>query len=255
MVVRGDPRQLDDATFHAGTGSGSVSEWVDEPNRLHLYVLDAYRDRDGVLSYDVAARSLDGSGDQERDGRLGRARTAPVGDDTALVTSRLANTGEAGEGVHGSDVYRLSASVDGAGWDVTLPYELTAVEAGDAASVAAYATAQDGAAREATVTITATSESDPDVVTTTSVTLTRHDLRVTPASTARLVGDYAAEGVLTRGESARLAAQIGLVATLPPHAADKALDRFQRFAADVASEGRRNLASAALVSAADDLRH
>lgn len=255
MVVRGDPRQLDDATFHAGTGSGSVSEWVDEPNRLHLYVLDAYRDRDGVLSYDVAARSLDGSGDQERDGRLGRARTAPVGDDTALVTSRLANTGEAGEGVHGSDVYRLSASVDGAGWDVTLPYELTAVEAGDAASVAAYATAQDGAAREATVTITATSESDPDVVTTTSVTLTRHDLRVTPASTARLVGDYAAEGVLTRGESARLAAQIGLVATLPPHAADKALDRFQRFAADVASEGRRNLASAALVSAAADLRH
>ncbi|MFC7879007.1 M6 family metalloprotease domain-containing protein [Isoptericola sp. NPDC057391] len=254
MVVRGDPRQLDDATFHAGTGSGSVSEWVDEPNRLHLYVLDAYRDRDGVLSYDVAARSLDGSGDQERDGRLGRARTAPVGGGTALVTSRLANTGEAGDGVHGSDVYRLSATVDGEGWDVTLPYELTAVEAGDAEPVAAYATAGDGAARSATVTITATSESDPDVVTTTTVTLTRHDLRVTPGSTARLVGDYAVQGVLTRGESARLLTQVGLAATLPPRAADKALDRFQRFAADVASEGRRNLASAALVSAAQDLR-
>lgn len=253
-VVRGDPRQLDDATFHAGTASGSASEWVDEPNGLHLYVLDTHRDSDGVLSYDVAARSLEGSGDQVRDGRLSRARSAPVGDSTALVTAALANTGEAGPGVHGSDVYRLSATVEGEGWDVHLPYEVAGVEAGDAARVGAYATAGDGASERATVTLTATSESDPDVVTTTEVTLTQRDLRTSTTSAARLVKDYADQGVLTRSERARMLSQLALAAVLPGRAADRVLERFERTAADVASEGRRNLASAALVSVAQDLR-
>ena len=48
-VVRGDPRQLNDATFHAGTNSGSEYEYVDTFNRLHFYVLDKHRDADGVL--------------------------------------------------------------------------------------------------------------------------------------------------------------------------------------------------------------
>ena len=253
-VVRGDPRQLDDATFQAGTASGSASEWVDEPNGLHLYVLDAHRDSDGVLSYDVAARSLEGSGDQVRDGELGTAEAAPVGDGTALLTAPLANTGEAGDGVHGSDVYRLEATVDGEGWDAHLPYEVTAVEAGDALPVQAYATAGDGAADEATVTITATSESDPDVTATTTVTVTRDDLEVTLDTASALVEDYAAQGVLTRGERGALLAHLRVAGQVPPRPADKALARFADAAGDVASEGRRNLASAALVSVAQDLR-
>ena len=44
-VVRGDPRQLNDATFHAGTGSGSAYEYVDTFNKLHFYVIATRRER------------------------------------------------------------------------------------------------------------------------------------------------------------------------------------------------------------------
>ena len=59
-VVRGDPRQLNDATFHAGTNSGSAYDYVDTFNSLHFYVLRTYRNAQGVLFYDVAARRTDG---------------------------------------------------------------------------------------------------------------------------------------------------------------------------------------------------
>lgn len=65
-MTKGDYRQLADALFHAGTGPGVVSRFVDEPNRLHFYVLENQRDADGVLSYRVAVRSLDGSGPAAR---------------------------------------------------------------------------------------------------------------------------------------------------------------------------------------------
>ena len=58
-VVRGDPRQLNDGTFHAGTRSGSAYEYVDTFNQLHFYVLDSARDADGVLSYRLAVRRFD----------------------------------------------------------------------------------------------------------------------------------------------------------------------------------------------------
>ncbi len=61
-VVRGDPRQLNDATFHAGTGSGSAYEYVDTFNKLHFYVLGTRRGADGVLRYRVAVRRT-GEGD------------------------------------------------------------------------------------------------------------------------------------------------------------------------------------------------
>ena len=59
-VVRGDPRQLNDATFHAGTNSGSEYEYVDTFNSLHFYVLDTYRNAQGVLFYNVAVRRTTG---------------------------------------------------------------------------------------------------------------------------------------------------------------------------------------------------
>ena len=76
-VVRGDPRQLDDGTFHAGTASGSSYEYVDEPNNVHLYVLDASRDAEGALTYDVAVRNLEASGSFERGARLGGSSSTP----------------------------------------------------------------------------------------------------------------------------------------------------------------------------------
>ena len=58
-VVPGDPRQLNDATMHAGTGSGSAYEYVDTFNKLHFYVVDTSRDDDGVLQYQLAVRRVD----------------------------------------------------------------------------------------------------------------------------------------------------------------------------------------------------
>src|SRR5699024_4115972 len=66
MYSLGDYRQLSDALFKAGTDEEVVSEYVDEHNRLHFYVLDKKYDDEGVLSYRVSVRHLDGSGDFER---------------------------------------------------------------------------------------------------------------------------------------------------------------------------------------------
>ena len=40
MVTIADQRQLDDATFNAGTDSGSTDEYEDTANRLHFYIVD-----------------------------------------------------------------------------------------------------------------------------------------------------------------------------------------------------------------------
>ncbi|MGH2686157.1 MAG: M6 family metalloprotease domain-containing protein, partial [Actinomycetota bacterium] len=74
-VVRGDPRQLNDATFHAGTGSGSEFEYVDDHNGLHFYILEKQRDPQGVLHYTVGVRSLDGAGPHPRGLSLGQSTT------------------------------------------------------------------------------------------------------------------------------------------------------------------------------------
>jgi M6 family metalloprotease-like protein len=253
-VVRGDPRQLDDATFHAGTGSDSEFEYVDEFNNLHLYVLDGYRNEDGVLSYDVAVRNLDGAGDYDRDATLGATVTHPVGGSTALVTAPLTNTGEAGDGVFGSDVYRISAEVDGDGWEVHLPYEVTAAASGETVQVGAYATAGAGATESATVTVTATSESDPDVTVTLDVELTSTDLKVTLDTASALVEAYYANGVIERSERQQLQGQLTVLGRTTGRAAEEALDHFEAFAERVADVGARNLASAALVAVAGDLR-
>src|SRR5690625_8010346 len=62
MVSEGDPRQLNDAMFRAGTRSGSEYEYVDEANGLHFYVLDRNTDDERLLSDDVAVRSTDATG-------------------------------------------------------------------------------------------------------------------------------------------------------------------------------------------------
>ena len=79
-ITIGDYRQLSDALFHAGADSGSEFEYVDEPNRLHFYVLDVHRDRAGVLSYTVAVRSLDGAGPQRRGVKLLPTAGVPTSD-------------------------------------------------------------------------------------------------------------------------------------------------------------------------------
>jgi M6 family metalloprotease-like protein len=253
-VVRGDPRQLDDATFQAGTRSGSQYEYVENFNRLHFYVLDAHRDKNGMLFYDVAVRNLDGAGAFARSGSLGEPAVFPSGGATALLRVPLTNTGAAGDGVFASDIYRISATVDGADWTVHLPYEVRAAQAGATVTVPVYATAGAGASESATVTITATSESDPTATVTTEVALDSTNLKVTLDSAAALVETYYADGTLRRSERERLLAQLNVAEQTSGQPAQLAIDRFIGIAHGVADIGARTLASAALASVGEDLR-
>ncbi|MFE9654537.1 peptidase M6 [Micromonospora sp. NPDC006431] len=190
MATIADHRQLNDALFHAGTDSGSKYEYVDQANRLHIYVLDVQRDADGILSYTVAIRSLDGSGPNARGVALGQPVKQGVEPSrTAQCTFPLSNTGAAGVTAGhprdvtkfvGSDVYRLSADSAGAGWTTWMPYEVVAANAGGTVQVPVYASRTAGSANQATVTLTATSESDPSK--STSVTCQVHVKDTTPGA-------------------------------------------------------------------------
>jgi hypothetical protein len=123
LTTIGDYRQLSDALFHAGAGSGSEFEYVDEANRLHFYVLGKQRTKSGELSYTVAIRSLDGSGPQRRGVRL------------------------------------LPADARMRGWSVWVPNDLAAAEPRRTGLVTVYAERESGS-HLGRISLTATSESD-----------------------------------------------------------------------------------------------
>ena len=172
MRTIADYRQLNDALFHAGLNSGSQFEWEDTPNRLHFYVIDVEKNKEGILSYTLAVRSLDGSRLQERGLALDSQAKQRVRRPNTPVTFTLKNTGKAAEidpGLHpsdaraylNSDVYRLSVSVEGKGWTAQLLNSLAAVEFGGFQPVTVYVSREEGSAPSATVILRATSESDP----------------------------------------------------------------------------------------------
>ena len=163
-VVRGDPRQLNDATFQAGTNSGSEYEYVDTFNSLHFYVINVHRTADGVLSYDVGVRRTTGAGPFARGVALAAPTKNPVREGfIATCTFPLTNTGQAGTGIFDSDIYRLSAASSSDDWEVTLPNALAAAKAGQTVQIPVHVLRNpeddDGDART-TVTFTARSESD-----------------------------------------------------------------------------------------------
>ncbi|MCC8242748.1 hypothetical protein [Saccharothrix luteola] len=179
-ITVGDYRQLSDALFHAGTNSGSEYEHVDAANRLHFYVLDVKRDRQGVLSYVVAIRSLDGAGPQRRGVRVlptaGRTGT----DGVATCRFPLLNTGRAAApaGQHpepvgrylDGDVYRVAAKAEASGWSVEVPNALATAGFGGQVEVPVHVR-RDGGPAVSKVTLTARSESDPTTTATASCTV------------------------------------------------------------------------------------
>ena len=167
MRTIADARQLNDATFNAGTNSGTKAEYIDAANRLHFYILDVRKDTAGVVHYKVAVRSLDGAGPQTRGVALG---TPVPGADAGLATCTfpLTNTGAAAAtpnvhpqdatGFLQSDVYRLSATASGGGWSAQLRNALATAKFGETIQVPVYVTKGAGSG---SVTLQATSESDP----------------------------------------------------------------------------------------------
>ena len=164
-VVRGDPRQLNDASFHAGTRSGSAYEYVDTFNDLHFYVLSTRRGGDDVLRYRVAVRRT-GEGDPFARG-VGLGSPSKQGQRPGFLATcsfPLTNTGQAGTGMFDSDVYRVSAASSEDGWQVSLPNALAAAKAGATVQVPVHVLRDNKADDKSTrtiVTLTATSETDP----------------------------------------------------------------------------------------------
>ena len=179
-IVRFDPRQLNNATFHAGTNSGSDDEYVEEFNRLHFYVLDVHRDQNGVLYYDLGVRHLDGAGDFERGAALGAASLTPQRQGyLASCTFPLTNTGEAGEGIFDSDIYRLEATSSSSDWEVSLQNEFAFAAAGETKDVSVHVLKVAEGDGRTTVTLTATSEADSSQSATADCTVRVRD--TTPA--------------------------------------------------------------------------
>lgn len=180
MRTVADYRQLNDALFHAGLDSGSQYEWEDTPNRLHFYVIDLERDKNGILSYTLAVRSLEGSGPQERGAALAAGPRLKVKEPDTPVSFTLKNSGDAAEartagaGAHlDSDVYRLSVSVEGQGWTARLLNGLAVVKAGESQPMTVYVSHEAGSDKSARVTLRAASESDPSKTATATVKLAR----------------------------------------------------------------------------------
>ena len=180
MRTVADYRQLNDALFHAGLDSGSAFEWEDAPNGLHFYVIDLRRDKDGILVYTIAVRSLDGAGPQQRGVTLARPAgrsSLKLKTEATPVAFLLTNTGGPTDGIagshFGSDVYRLSVSVEGQGWTSRLLNTLIAVKAGSSTEATVYLSRGAGASKSATVTLSATSESDPSKSATAAIKITR----------------------------------------------------------------------------------
>ena len=250
-VVRGDPRQLDDATFHAGTISGSQYEYVENLNRLHFYVLDSYRDENGVLFYDVAVRNLDGAGAFQRGVSVAApAVVGPVGGSSVQLRATVTNTGQAGVGVFDSDVFRITSTVDGEGWTVHLPYEVYAAKPGESLVAQAYATAGAGATESATVTLTATSESDPTQTMSVTYELTTTDVKVTLDTARALVDTYAAEGLVSLPDRQQLKAFLGVIARNAGRSSAQAWRLYSGIVENVPD----TLARAALLASGDALR-
>ncbi|NYI72609.1 M6 family metalloprotease-like protein [Naumannella cuiyingiana] len=162
-MTRGDHRQLNDGLFKAGAGSGSAAEYTDRRNGLRFYVLGTSRDERGVLSYDLAVRSLEGAGPQRRGVTASAAAAEPLNTEVVRCTFTLTNTGRAARDADfADDVYRVSGDVaDGSNWRAVVPNEFVAAAPGETVTVQGYAVREPGASAAAVITFSAASEGRP----------------------------------------------------------------------------------------------
>jgi M6 family metalloprotease-like protein len=184
MRTVADYRQLNDALFHAGLNSGSQFEWEDTPNRLHFYVIDVQKNEQGILSYTLAVRSMDGSGPQERSMALEAESSVQIKQPHTPVIFTLENTGpveKTNPELHpsktspylNSDIFRLSVSVEGEGWTAQLLNALAALKPGESQKVIVYVSHVKDGAPKGEVTLQVISESDPSKTATATVQVLR----------------------------------------------------------------------------------
>jgi len=174
MRTPADYRQLNDALFHMGTNSGSKAEWEDPYNRLHFYILDKYTSPEGIISYKVGVRSLDGSGLQTRGVKAKIVKRPLKQDEISCLSLVIKNTGKPSamdstlhsghtETCLNYDIYRLSATVSGEGHTANITNELIAIPFGETRDVKVYIANDKKSSQKSTITVNVTSVSDPSV--------------------------------------------------------------------------------------------
>jgi hypothetical protein len=175
MRTVADYRQLNDALFHAGLNSGSQFEWEDEANRLHFYIIDVNKNEDGIISYEVGIKSLDGSGLQKRDVSVTPPAVRKIKGNTGYVIFSVKNSGEPSgmdTSLHhqntlrwlNSDIYRLSVKCEGTGSSARLLNELISLEPGETGEVPVYISFEKETSRKAKLNLTIQSESDHSLI-------------------------------------------------------------------------------------------
>lgn len=176
MRTVADYRQLNDALFHAGLNSGSKFEFVDEPNGLHFYVIDIHRSSQGILSYSLGVRSLDGEKERTRSFLLENPKQVSTSKGIKRLDFTIRNDDRPVadmSSVHPSgdvarhllyDIYRVKAEVvEGDGYKAQLLNELVAVKQGHEDRISVYLSKDVNASPNATVRLSVVSESNPSV--------------------------------------------------------------------------------------------
>ena len=204
---KGSLEQLADALFKAGTDSGVVSEYTDEHNRLHFYMLDKKHDDVGALSYRVAVRHMDGAGSFER-GVTSASSTAEQATPGRIATHdfSVTNTGVA------TDLIRITADTE-AGWETMIQHNVIEVAAGETVDVPVYVEIPENEQGLTNLVFTASSETDSNK-TATAVNVLLNDISATGLTA--LVERYDENGEF---------ANVGAVRALTMHLT--AVDRFE----------------------------
>jgi M6 family metalloprotease-like protein len=185
MRTVADYRQLNDALFHAGLNSGSKFEWEDEANRLHFYIIDVNKNDDGILSYEVGVKSLDGSALQKRDVSVNKPAVRKIKGNTGYVIFTVKNTAEPSAmdpSLHhqntlpwlNSDIYRLSVKCEGTGCSAQLLNELISLKPGEIGEVPVYVSFEKETLRKAKINLRVQSETDSGVKAFCSAVITIH---------------------------------------------------------------------------------
>ncbi len=160
MRTIADYRQLNDALFHAGVNSESLAEWVDESNRLHFYILDLNKDDQGILSYNIGIRSLDGPFDRKDGIKVTSSPAGRIGNEGNYFFITVKRTGEKSQ--PGSpDIFRISAESATNGWHAEVLNSFFSLTPGESIQIPVYVNADTETSGKGNIDISIQSETNP----------------------------------------------------------------------------------------------
>ena len=160
MRTIADYRQLNDALFHAGTNSGSRNDWTDEPNRLHFYIIDMMKNKDGILVYTVGVRSLDGIPAADEEIQVIPPSVNKLKQPSGYFVFTLKNISDETGKAAVNDIFRLSAGTEDEGWHALLMNDLITMGTDKTKDVKVYIFHDEICSKSAEISLSLRSESD-----------------------------------------------------------------------------------------------